>query len=115
MADTKTYWIGFDLGGTKMMAVVYDEAFAVLARKKRKTKAQQGEEAGLERIEKTIRDALDEAGVEGGRLGGIGIGVPGPIDPERGVVLHLPNLGWERVPLAKNLTKAFGVCRWPRT
>jgi len=106
--DTKRFWVGFDLGGTKMLAVVYDEALRPVGRKRRKTKGQEGIKSGLERIVQTIRDALLDAGVEAGQLGGIGIGCPGPLDLEAGVILDTPNLGWKNVPLKKTLERAFG-------
>ena len=34
-----------------------------------------------------------------GKICGIGIGLPGPVDAERGIALHAANLGWERVPV----------------
>lgn len=30
---------------------------------------------------------------------GVGVGVPGPVDPSQGLVLHAPNLGWKRIAL----------------
>jgi predicted NBD/HSP70 family sugar kinase len=30
---------------------------------------------------------------------GVGVGVPGPVDPHQGLVLHAPNLGWKRIAL----------------
>ncbi len=36
------YWVGFDLGGTKMMAAVLDKDFAILASERRKTKGTKG-------------------------------------------------------------------------
>ena len=104
----KDYWVGFDLGGTKMMALVLDEEGAVVGRKRRKTKAQQGPKAGLVRIEETIRIALDDAGVEPKQLAGIGIGSPGPLDLAEGVVLEAPNLGWKTIGLRQSLERALG-------
>ena len=67
-------WIGFDLGGTKMMAIVFDSSFNVLVRKRRKTKGHEGVQSGIARIIETINEALAEAGVERSRLRGIGLG-----------------------------------------
>lgn len=109
MADAKeTCWVGFDLGGTKMMATVYDHAFEVLGRKRKKTKGHEGAEAGLDRITRTIKDALDDAKVDRKQLGGIGVGCPGPLDLDRGVILDTPNLGWQDVKIAAALEDAFG-------
>ena len=109
MAKTELrYVVGFDLGGTKMMAVVFDEDGKALARRRRKTKALLGVGPGLDRIRQTIADALEEAEIDPGQLVGIGIGAPGPLDPERGVLLDLPNLGWKNVKLAKEMEGFFG-------
>jgi glucokinase len=101
-------WIGFDLGGTKMMAVVYDAAFRARASTRVKTKASEGPNMVLDRMLKTMHAALDEAGVGAGQLAGIGVGCPGPLDLDRGVVLSAPNLGWENMALKKTLEKEFG-------
>ncbi len=38
MDEKQSHWIGFDLGGTKMLAVVYDDNFTPLGRARKKTK-----------------------------------------------------------------------------
>lgn len=100
--------VGFDLGGTKMLAVVYDRDFKPLGRKRRKTRGHEGAEAGLERVVDTIQKALDDAGVKPERLAAIGVGCPGPLDLDEGVILEAPNLGWENAGVKKALEKAFG-------
>lgn len=106
--DRKKYWVGFDLGGTKMMAKVFDAEFRVVARDRRKTKAHEGAEAGLQRIAGSIHDALQKAGLSSGALAGIGCGVPGPLDLDKGILLELPNLGWKNVQMRKALEQEFG-------
>lgn len=91
-----------------MLAVVYDANFKPLGRKRRRTKGHEGLAAGLERIAETIELALEEAGVDADRLRGIGVGCPGPLDLDAGVILEAPNLGWENAPLKKTLEKKFG-------
>ncbi len=104
-ADDKRCFVGFDLGGTKMLAKAFDEDFKPLGSQRKKTKAHLGVDAGVERIVDTIREALEDAKRE--RPDAIGIGCPGPVDMERGVVLDPPNLGWSDVPMMKELEKAF--------
>jgi glucokinase len=104
----KDCWIGFDLGGTKMIASVLDEQMKLLGRERKKTKGHEGMETVLERMVKTMRDALVDAKVDAGRLAGIGVGCPGPLDLEKGVVIDAPNLGWKEVPLKAHLEKEFG-------
>jgi glucokinase len=100
-------WVGFDLGGTKMMAAAFDAEFRVIGRKRRKTKGNEGAKAGMERIAQTIRDALDEAKRPHASIAGIGIGAPGNIDLDRGVILDSSNLGWKHVHVRDLLEKEF--------
>lgn len=103
------YWVGFDLGGTKMMAVVYDGGFNVLGRERKRTKGQSGgTDDGVERILKTIRKAIEAAKLDPKQISGIGVGFPGPIDMERGRVLEAVNLGWKNMPLKDRLEREFG-------
>lgn len=102
-------WVGLDLGGTKMLANVFDRRYRVLGRAKQKTLGAKGAAAGLKRMVETVSDALADAGVDPSRLAGIGVGCPGPIDPGRGVIVEAPNLGWRNVPVEAHLGKAFGV------
>ncbi len=104
----RDHWIGFDLGGTKMLAVVYDDELNACGRRRKKTKAQSGADAGLDRIVQTIEEALGKAGVAPKQLAGIGIGVPGPLDLDNGIVLETPNLGWKDVALKAHLEDALG-------
>jgi len=101
------YWIGFDLGGTKMLATIYDKDLQPLGSKRRRTRGRDDSNAEPERIGQTIEKALSDAEIDSDRVQGIGVGCPGPIDPEQGIVYEAPNLGWKNVPLRKMLEKQF--------
>ncbi|VAX40026.1 Putative ROK-family transcriptional regulator [hydrothermal vent metagenome] len=105
--DKENLWLGFDLGGTKMLAEVFDRKFRSLGRKRRKTRGNEGAKAGVERIIETINDALEEAECSSDQLSGIGIGCPGPLDLNEGVILEAPNLGWKNVAIRKELESKF--------
>jgi len=107
-ASKQSCWFGFDLGGTKMLAEVYDSEFEPLARRRRKTKGFEGAKAGIERIVETIQQTLEEAQVDADKLGGIGIGCPGSIDLDKGTILEAANLGWKGVKLRDSLESVFG-------
>ncbi len=55
-------WIGFDLGGTKMLCAVCDAKFEPLARKRRKTKGNEALSRGVDRITETSGKVLEESG-----------------------------------------------------
>ncbi len=104
----KLYWAGFDLGGTKMLAKIYDSEYKTLGRKRRKTKGHTGVELGLERMVQTIHQALEEAELKPDQLAGIGVGCPGPLDLQKGIIFEAPNLGWYNAPVKEILNKEFG-------
>jgi glucokinase len=107
---SRRYWLGFDLGGTKMMAAVFNRNFKLVASAREKTKGAEGTKEVLIRIQSTIAEALREAGLEAAAIEGIGVGCPGPLDLDRGVILHAPNLAWHNVRLKETLEKRF-KCR----
>jgi glucokinase len=102
------YWIGFDLGGTKMMAAVLDKQFNIIATRRKKTKDGKGASPSVARIIETIQEVLQTAHVKHHQLGTIGVGCPGVLDLDDGVVLQAPNIRWRNVPLRKELEKIFG-------
>lgn len=107
VADDK-FWVGFDLGGTKMYAVLFDAQFRPVARRRKKTRGNEGAEAGVERMAHLLQKLLDDAQIRRDRIQGIGVGAPGPVDMDEGVIHEAPNLGWKEVPLKDLLEKKFG-------
>jgi len=106
----KKIWVGFDLGGTKMMATVFDGSFRALASAKAKTPVNDGPKAIQARIRETIKEALKLAKVPMRSISGIGVGCPGVLELDKGLILEAPNLGWKRVPL-QGLLKEWFHCR----
>jgi glucokinase len=105
---TDRCWIGFDLGGTKMLSQVYDDSFKLLGRERKKTRPANASTSGLERVTETIRGAIKDANVPMERIAGIGIGCPGPVDMDKGVLLSPPNLAWNDTDVGAALRKEFG-------
>jgi len=101
--------IGVDLGGTKILAGVVDSTGEVRSRAKRKTRADRGVSAVIERIAATARKAAEKADVDMDQVGRVGIGAPGALDTSTGVVAEAPNLDWKDVPLRDHLEKELGI------
>jgi glucokinase len=102
------YWLGFDLGGTKMHAGLFDRKLQAVGHRRKKTRGHEGAEAGVERICNSIEKLLAELDVPVTQLRGIGVGCPGPLDLDKGVIIEAPNLGWKDVALKDQLEKRFG-------
>lgn len=109
MAKAKSaggYTLGIDLGGTKILAGVVDKDGKVVATGKKTTNAVAGPETVIKRVAKAGEEALAKAGVELSQIDAIGIGCPGPVDSERGIVRSAANLpGWVNIELAKEMQK----------
>ena len=112
MADSSNkaeYYVGVDFGGTKILSGVFDKNLKCLARSKTSTKADRGVNAVIERIARSVRDAVDECDLKLENIRAVGIGAPGAVNRETGHVIFAPNLKWENVPLKKELEKILGV------
>ena len=106
----KGYVIGVDLGGTKILTALVDQEGRIVAETKRPTEAAEGPAKVISRLAKTVKTVLKEAGVSIKKVQAIGVGAPGPLNPESGVILNAPNLpGWEEVHLAELLAKETGL------
>ena len=101
------FWIGFDLGGTKMLACVLDKTYQVLGTARKSTNGSDGQAKGRKKIVAAIHEAIHAAGVDPKGLQGIGIGCPGLVNPEKGILINAPNLNWNNVHLSDMLKGVF--------
>jgi glucokinase len=113
MAEANTkgeYVVGVDLGGTKILAGVFDHSLECVGTAKLSTKSQRGVDHVIERIARCAQDAVDEADLTLKQVAGVGVGAPGAVDFDAGTVIFAPNLeGWKEIPLKKELEKILGV------
>ena len=104
--------LGVDLGGSKILTAVITSQWNVLARDYRVTPADKGPEAVIRAMLKSAGRATDVAGIAIADLSAIGIGAPGIINPETGVVFTSPHLpGWQNVPLRDIIERESGKKR----
>lgn len=104
------YLVGVDLGGTNIVVgTVAEDGSAIYGVRADATRPEQGADAVLERIARLTRESLAEAervaGVTRERVAGVGIGSPGPLNRDSGVVLLTPNLGWRDFPLRDRVSE----------
>lgn len=100
--------IGVDLGGTKIYGAVSDLAGNILHEVHVQQHTTRDEESCdmlvdiLDRLHKTTQGC-------GARLRGIGVGVPGVVQPDSGIVTLAPALNWYDFPLRQRLQDRFNV------
>ena len=105
----RTDYAGVDLGGTQILAAVFDERGRQVSREKKSTKSDLGEAVVLQRVEECIHEALAAAALPHTAIAALGIGVPGLVDTNGEIVRVAPNLGWQNVPLARLLSKRLDI------
>lgn len=104
----KGYVCGVDLGGTKINTGIMDSNGRIIENIKLPTKAEEGPDAVIERILESIGFVLEKSGIGLKDIRGIGVGSPGPIDAERGIVVKSANLpGWNNVPVVERIKERF--------
>lgn len=101
--------VGVDMGGTKILSAVIDAEGNILGTAKVSTKAEERTSVVIGRIAGSIEKAISKSNVDKASIQAIGIGAPGPLDPETGVVIFAPNLGWRDVPLKAELEGRTGL------
>jgi len=98
---------GIDIGGTKIAIALADLGGGLLARRRIPTRPDLGPGVALENICLSIEEMAAEADAS---LSSIGVGCPGPLDIENGLVLSPANLRtWNRVPIVEKFRDHFGV------
>lgn len=105
-------YVGVDLGGTNIKAGILDlETGKLIATRSTPTLARDGHDAVMARIAALIDELILASELPPNEFGGVGIGVPGVLDLERGRVLFLPNLpgNWPNVHLARFIQEKVGL------
>lgn len=91
------YWIGVDLGGTKILAGLFDDDLTLLARAKQPTGSEGGPAGVFARVGQAVDAVVREARIDPSQVRGMGFGVPGQIVPDTTLVRFAPNLNWRDV------------------
>jgi glucokinase len=103
-------FIGVDVGGTNIECGVVAPNGKIISRSYCATLVQDGVDAVIDRIADTINEAIAALPVsERRQIAGVGVGIPGMVDPVNGISLNAVNLGWRNVPLAAKLTERLHI------
>ncbi|HYW30980.1 MAG TPA: ROK family protein, partial [Gemmatimonas sp.] len=106
--------VGVDLGGTNIVVgAMSSDGTQQYGMHSQPTRPEGGADDVIARmagmVDTTIEATMRETGAERDAFRGVGIGAPGPLDRERGVVLLTPNLGWRDIPLRDRMSALTGL------
>lgn len=102
------YKVGVDLGGTNIAVGVVDDDYKIIGKGKVKTNAPRPAEEIFADIKKAIDLAVADAGITMDDIESVGVGTPGSINQDTGIIEFSNNLAFDNVPAKKMLEELTG-------
>lgn len=98
------YFIGLDIGGTKLAAILGTSDGRILKKLKLPSEADKGPEQMLDKLTAMAQQFM------GPEVVAIGISCGGPLDSRKGIIMSPPNLpGWDNVHIVDIMNRRFGI------
>ncbi len=92
MARKQMVAVGVDLGGTTFGVAIVGPNGELLAQQSYDTPRASGEPQALYAIAAAVGGTMEQAVVTPDQLLGVGVGIPGPVDPDAGTIRQAPNM-----------------------
>lgn len=103
------YYLVIDIGGTKTTGALFTENgepvehyFHVA-----ESLTYQGEEAVYQNTKNVLIHIIEHFHLNMEDVLGIGVGAPGPLNVEKGIIIHAPMMGWYHFPVVDRLKNDF--------
>jgi glucokinase len=102
-------YAGIDLGGTNIKVGLFADDMRLLDQSSCRTEVEKGFQRVIGQMADAVRLLCERSGVTPGELRAVGIGCPGPVDTEAGLVVVAPNFpGWRDLPVRDALRRSLG-------
>lgn len=103
-----SYYLGYDIGGTKCSVVLGSKDFKVHEKIVFPTQTERGYQEIIDEFKRHSYELFEKYDKK--KLVKIGISCGGPLDSEKGIIYSPPNLpGWDSVPIVDIFKEEFGV------
>ncbi|MGN5648771.1 ROK family protein [Bacillus sp. Brlt_9] len=102
--------VGIDIGGTKIAAGVISDTGKLLEHAEIKSDPSDREKM-FDRVVEAVEQVLKKSSISIANIEGIGVGVPGKVDREKGIAVFQNNLPWGQFPISVRLQEQFGIQR----
>lgn len=103
------YVIGVNVGYSNIVAILANAGGTVIRRAVVPTEPWRGSDAVLQSIASAIKELFTDTVISVQKVRGIGVGVPGLVDPRGGISIFSPNLEWRNVYVADKLSRLVGI------
>ncbi|MBK9604203.1 MAG: ROK family protein [Anaerolineales bacterium] len=98
-----------DMGATHMNIAIADFSAKIIAEKSLPLDIRNGPQICMPEISRSLKELLAENGISQSQLMAVGIGVPGPVITDAGMVVSPPIMpGWDGYPIRKTLEQELG-------
>ena len=102
--------VGIDLGGTFIKFALLDDRLRLAGSMKAPTPVDCGADGVIDAMIAGAKRLPIEQGVAPGDVVAVGVGAPGPLDLDAGVVIAMPNIpGFENVPVRERLSAGLDL------
>lgn len=103
-------YAGIDIGGTSIKLALFSESEEILTKWEIPTNKEDKGKRIMEDVKNSIGEKLQELNIPYDSLTAAGVGAPGPIDAEKGILRVAVNIGWDdNFPLRDLMQEALGV------
>ncbi|MBZ4687452.1 MAG: glcK [Clostridiales bacterium] len=96
-------YLSFDLGGTNIKAGIIDKMGNIIIKQSLPTAENKDVDEILQQFIEISKTLLAKAKLNQQEIQGVGVGLPGFIEADKGLVIKAPNLGWENIHIKQNL------------
>ncbi|MGF0033340.1 ROK family glucokinase [Bariatricus sp. SGI.154] len=102
------YCFGVDIGGTTVKIGLFKTDGELLDKWEIKTRTENKGEAILPDVAESLKQKIEEKGIDASSMSGIGIGIPAPVDA-KGIVQNTANLGWGYKEVRREMEELTGM------
>ena len=98
-----------DMGATHVNIALADFSAKIIEETSFPFNIKQGPQACLAEVRRILQELLDRYGISISEIMAVGVGVPGPVIKDAGMVMSPPIMpGWDRYPIRQTLEEAWG-------
>lgn len=102
-------YVGVDIGGMSVKCGIVTEDGKLLFKKSAPIRAEEKDDIIIADIAELVLSVLKESGTEICEIGGMGIGCPGSVYDEKGIVRYSCNINFRNTPLAESMSKLTDI------
>lgn len=103
------YIVGVDIGRNSIKTILMDLNANKLNSIVIKTEETKPEKMVIDKVIRSIETVINESNIDKNKILGIGVGMPGLLDIEKGIVLFSPDFNWEGVQLIQPIKEHFDL------